>query len=182
MTILMIHEMNDRMLELDYGNSVLTFDDGLYSQYVYYQKLKHLPNKKLFFISSGIICNGAQSAQFPTCSLAHQKAFNGNFEDYMTLDQIRELAKDPTVEIGGHSHSHTRLNKFDSLIEKVNYIKQDTEQMLAWFDSNLQFKPTSFCFPYNEDLNGMYKGLLEKYGFINFYGSERIPVETLLHN
>lgn len=178
----MIHECNDEFLKLDLSNYVLTFDDGLYTQYEFYQKIKHLPNKKMFFISTNIICEGKQSTEYITCREAHKKAFSGNTENYMTVKQIQDLMNDPLVEIGGHSHSHTRLNNFDTLVDKVEYIKQDTNSMLDWFDKKLNFVPKSFCFPYNDSYDGFYKGLVERTGIKIFYGKERIPIETLLHN
>jgi hypothetical protein len=169
----MIHEMHENLVIPEDG--VLTFDDGLYTQYLFG---RDLPHKKIFFISSGIICDGHQSTEFITCRDAHKKAFAGNFENYMTLDQIMDL----DGEIGGHSHSHTNLNSFSTLVEKVDYIKRDTETMLEWFQKNLGYEPTSFCFPYNDDMDGLYRGLLRKYGFTDFYGNERISVESLQPN
>lgn len=167
----MIHEMHCGMkIPEDY---LLTFDDGLFTQYQYG---RNLPNQKIFFISSGIVCDGKQSAEFIKCSDAHKKAFSGNFENYMTIDQIKEL----DGEIGGHSHSHTRLDNFSSLRERVDHMKKDTEAMLEWFEKNLNMTPTSFCFPYNDDGQGMYKAVLKKYGFVNFYGSERINVDEVV--
>lgn len=181
-TALMIHECRPEFLKLPLEQYLLTFDDGLYSQFVFYQEIRHLNTPKIFFISSGIVCDGPQSLEFPTCRVAHEKAFAGNKEDYMTLEQIRILAEDPLVTIGAHSHSHTRLSNFSTLAEKARYIKDDTEQMLSWFEKNLGLQPTSFCFPYNENLDGLYTGLLKKYGFKTFYGNERIPIETLLRS
>jgi hypothetical protein len=175
----MIHECSAKFLALPLADYLLTFDDGLVSQFAFYQEIKYIPTPKIFFISTGIVCEGAQSLGFPPCELAHTKAFTGNKEDYMTLEQIRELALDPWVTIGGHSHSHTRLS--GTLVDKVKHIEADTQQMINWFKDNLGFAPTSFCFPYNEDPKGIYKGLLKKYGFTSFYGNERISIETLLH-
>ena len=180
-TVLMIHEARSEFTRVNLKDYVLTFDDGLFSQYVFYQEIKHIPTPKIFFISSNIICQGTQSLDYPTCSAAHEKAFAGNKEDYMTLEQIKELVLDPWVTIGAHSHNHTRLTQFPSLAEKVKHIQQDTESMIEWFENNLRFCPTAFCFPYNEDLDGLYKGLLKKWGFTDFYGNERTPIETLLH-
>lgn len=170
--VIMIHEMSENMVIPE--NSLLTFDDGLYSQYQYG---RYLPNKKIFFISSGIVCNQQQSLEYIKCKAAHIKAFGGNFENYMTVSQIRELSK--TSEIGGHSHSHLNLNQFRSLLDKVNHIKKDTEAMLEWFDINLKMRPTSFCFPYNDNMQGMYKAVLVKYGFTSFYGDERITLSEI---
>jgi peptidoglycan/xylan/chitin deacetylase (PgdA/CDA1 family) len=179
---LMIHEALPEFTQVNLEDYVLTFDDGLYSQYVFYNEIKHINTPKIFFISSGIICSDNQSTEFITCRDAHQKAFKGNYENYMTVEQIKYLMEDPLVTIGAHSHSHTRLSLFKTLAEKVAYIKSDAEKTVAWFESNLGFKPTSFCFPYNEDLDGLYKGLLTRYGFTDFYGSGRIPIEMLLRS
>jgi peptidoglycan/xylan/chitin deacetylase (PgdA/CDA1 family) len=179
--VLMLHECRREFTELPLKDYVLTFDDGLYSQFIFHSDIQYIPTPKIFFISTDIVCNGTQSLEFPKCSAAHQKAFAGNKEDYMTLAQIKTLLQDPWVTIGAHSHSHTRLSHFKTLAEKVAYIQKDTVLMLDWFKTNLDFSPTSFCFPYNEDLDGLYRGLLKKHGFTEFYGGERIPVETLLH-
>ena len=180
--ILMIHEMSSSILDLPLDNYTLTFDDGLYSQYHFWQDLRKINTTKLFFISTAIICNGEQSNQFVTSSAAHAKSRAGIYEDFMTLDQIQELASDPQTIIGGHSHSHTRLSSFASLYEKTEYIKKDTTQMIQWFADNLDSFPEHFCFPYNEDLDGLYQGLAKRQGIKYFYGRERTPVETLLRS
>jgi hypothetical protein len=178
--VLMIHEVNDNIFKLPLENYILTFDDGLYSQYYHFDKIKNINTEKIFFISSETICHGQQSKQFPSCEIAHKKAFDGNYEDYMSIQQIKELMKDPQVTIGGHSHSHTNLNSIYDLINKIEYIKEDTKLMIEWFKNHLQFTPTIFCYPYNNDLNQIYKGILKTLGFTKFYGNERIPVESLL--
>lgn len=172
--VLMIHEFNESLFKLDLQNYILTFDDGLFSQFFYYPKIAKIPTEKIFFISTGIICESKQSLSFPSCVEAHEKAFSGNKEDYMTKEQIHFLLNQKDVKIGGHSHSHTRLSQFKSLKEKVDYIESDTKNMMNWFEKNLNFKPKDFCFPYNENMNGMYNNLLKKYGLVNFFGRERV--------
>jgi hypothetical protein len=180
--VLMIHEMSSALLSLPLEDYTLTFDDGLYSQYLFWEEIRKINTTKLFFISTAIVCNGQQNKTFISSKLAHEKARMGIFEDFMTLEQIQELAADSQVIIGGHSHSHTRLNNFANLYEKSEYIKQDTAQMITWFDKNLRTFPEHFCFPYNEDLDSLYQGLAKKQGIKYFYGNERIPVETLLRS
>jgi peptidoglycan/xylan/chitin deacetylase (PgdA/CDA1 family) len=180
--VLTIHEMHDKILLLPLENYILTFDDGLYSQYFYYDKIKHIPTEKIFFISSGIICEGTQSTEFPSCEIAHKKAFAGNYEDYMTVDQIKELMQDPLVTIGGHSHLHQSLNLLTSKTDKIKHIISDTKKMLEWFHRSLTTQPTSFCFPYNDNCNGLYQRLLATEGFTNFYGNERIDIQNLYSN
>jgi len=145
---LMIHEVQDFYLDLPLEDYILTFDDGLYSQFQYWNHFKKLKTEKIF----------------------------------MTVEQIKELQSDTNTIVGGHSHNHIRLNSFSKLFERVEYIKQDTEQMIQWFDKNLEQFPSHFCFPYNEDLDGIYSGLLKKRGITHLYSNERIPIERLLHN
>jgi hypothetical protein len=177
--VLMIHEVREWMFDLPLEEYTLTFDDGLYSQYAYFERFKQIPTEKIYFISSNIVCTGTQSADFPACRDAHQKAFIGNKEDYMTLDQIKELMEDPLVSIGGHSHDHKRLDNYNKIIEKLQHIKYDTELMLEWFNTNLKLQPIHFCYPYNDDYSGLYPAVLKQYNFTKFYGSERIAIETL---
>lgn len=177
--VLMIHEFREEFFDLPLEQYTLTFDDGLYSQFFYIDRLCELDTEKLFFISTNITCNTAQSNTFPSSREAHTKAFDGNTEDYMTIDQIKQLANMPKVTIGGHSHTHTNISGF-GLPRKLDHIKQDTEAMLEWFVEHLGTVPLSFCFPYNDDLNGLYPAYLKKMGFSRFYGRERIPIETLL--
>jgi len=173
MKTIMIHEMKSGM-NIPKGE-LLTFDDGLYTQYAH---ARELPNRKIFFISTNIICDGEQSSEFITAPQAHKKAFSGNFENYMTISQIQEL-HEMGNEIGGHSHFHSNLTQLPTLVSKVKHINQDTELMLEWFSTNLGFRPTSFCFPYNYDMDKLYNGLLKKHGFVNFYGSERINLNEI---
>lgn len=177
--VLMIHEIREEMFKLPLENYILTFDDGLYSHYYYYPKFAKIQTEKIYFISSGIVSNCPQSLAFPDSKTAHEKAFAGNFEDYMNVWQIKELMKDPLVTIGGHGHSHKNLEDFDNLFDQVNHIETDTLAMMNWFKENLGFTPTKFCYPYNNDLKDLYPGLLKKRGFTEFYGKERIAIESV---
>jgi len=176
----MIHEIREEMFDLPLEDYILTFDDGLYSQYYYYPRFRDINTEKIYFISSNIVCSGPQSTEFPTCRVAHTKARQGVFEDYMTLAQIKELAKDPLVTIGGHGHNHVDLSETDKLIDRVKIVSNDLRSMMAWFAFHLGRIPDSFCYPYNNDLQGMYRALLIRNGFSKFYGSERVAIESLL--
>ncbi len=178
--ILMIHEVSEEMFDLPLRDYVLTFDDGLYTQYKYRDKIAKIHTEKLFFITSKTVCYGAQSEEYITCRDAHKKAFEtGNTENYMTLDQIRELASYPDVTIGGHGYAHVDIEPL-SFVDKIEYIKEDTKLMFEWFDQNLWMRPNHFCFPHNNNISGIYNALLITYGVTHFYGKERIPVESLL--
>jgi peptidoglycan/xylan/chitin deacetylase (PgdA/CDA1 family) len=174
--VLMIHEVDKNIFNLPLEKYILTFDDGLYSQYHFLNEFDKIKTKKIFFISTNIICEKSQSKEIISCELAHKKAFTENKENYMTKEQILELKNKVDCEIGGHSHFHKNLSNFSSLSEKIKHIKEDTELMLNWFRKELNFTPTKFCFPYNDDLNGLYKITLKKYGFKEFFGRERISI------
>ena len=177
--VLMIHEVRESIFDLPLENYILTFDDGLYSQYYYYPRFRNIPTEKIYFISSNILCAGSQSSGFPSCEEAHKKAFNGNCEDYMTLEQVKELSKEPLVSIGGHGHNHIRISYYSKHTERIKLLSEDTKSMVHWFESNLNFRPTKFCYPYNDDPHGMYSGILKLHGFDEFYGKERIDVSSL---
>jgi hypothetical protein len=180
--VLMIHEVFDDIFKLDLQNYLLTFDDALYSQFYHYSKISKIQTNKIFFVSTNILSESRQSNNFVSCTEAHKKAFDGNKEDYMNIEQIKFLMNEHDVEIGAHSHNHRRLSKFKSLKDKIDHIKKDTELMLDWFKQNLNYTPKKFCFPYNEDLDGIYKLLLKKYGFEQFYGNEMLDINHLLEN
>jgi hypothetical protein len=139
--VLMIHEIEEKMFSLPLENYILTFDDGLYSQYYYWPQFQKINTEKIYFISSGCIANGEQSTNFISCKSAHQKAFAGNFEDYMSITQIKELANDPLVTIGCHGHSHFNLSEMPRLIDKINYLHKDSKKMIEWFEINFEKIP-----------------------------------------
>ena len=178
--VLMIHQITEEMFSLPLENYILTFDDGLYGHYYYFEQVKKIPTEKIYFISTAFVNNGHQSTKFPTSVEAHAKAKSGNYEDFISLDQLEEMLYTPNVSIGGHGHNHVSLDSMRSLYEMVNSMSTDTNAMMQWFGANLNIAPTKFCYPYNNDVNGVYTAMLKKFGLTEFYGSERIPVETLL--
>jgi len=177
---LMIHEIReDHFLELPLKEYTLTFDDGLYRQYALWDHIKKIDTNKIFFISSGIInpVNKKQSKNFPTSREAHQKFFDfGVTEDFMNIEQIKFLSEQEQVSIGAHGYAHTNIKDITSFSKQIDFIKRDTEKLLEWFDKNMSFKPTEFCFPYNES-NEIYIALLKGYGFKEFYeGWNRLDI------
>jgi hypothetical protein len=133
-----------------------TFDDGLYSQYLYG---KDLPNDKIFFICPSFI----------------NKGHNDLKQKCMSINDIKELI-DMGIEIGAHSYYHTKLEKLPDLKHQLYHIQRDTDNMMEWFKDSLGIVPTKFCFPYNNDLDGIYKAALSKYNFTDFYGSSRVDI------
>lgn len=180
--VLMIHQISEEMFDLPLQDYVLTFDDGLYGHYYFFEQFKQIPTEKIYFISTAFICNGRQSTAFPDSRIAQSKAMRGDMEDFLTVDQIKEMMQDPLVSIGGHGHEHVHLDSLRTLNDVVKSVYSDIPAMLEWFKTNLDFTPTKYCYPYNNNVNGVYTSMLKKFGLTEFYGDERIPVETLLHN
>jgi hypothetical protein len=170
--VLMIHEFKDEFLNLPLENYILTFDDGLYTQYKFFNEIKKIKTEKYFFISSGIICpeNIKQDSEYITCVQAHKKAFNGDFSNYMKWSQINEIDKTKNCFIGCHSHFHMRKTA-----GCVECIILDNQKMFSEFKNNLEKMPDSFCFPYNYD-TPLYKEILFKKGFNKFFSGERINI------
>ena len=157
--VLMIHNIVDSIFKLPLEDYVLTFDDGTHDHYEYFLKFKSINTRKIYFIIADRI----------------------GTDGYLTIDEIKEMMKDPQVTIGAHSYNHTNLESLPKLFDQVFHIQKDTELMIDWFNTNLEYRPTVFCFPYNNDLRGMYNAVVKKKGFTELYGHERIPVEKLLH-
>ncbi len=68
----------------------------------------------------------------------------GSF-NYMTWDQIKEIAESELVEIGNHSHSHEYL-----VDEDKNLIKQDIVKSMELFKNNLKNNSSFFSYPFGE--------------------------------
>lgn len=174
--VLMIHEWKDEFKKLPLEDYILTFDDGLYTQYEALEYLKTLDTQKIFFISTGIVCEENQSKDFITCSDAHKKAFKGNNENYMSWEQIKEIQDTENCEIGGHSHYHKHLQEFKSLKAQYLFITADTNEMIKTF-AEQDIYIDKFCFPYNYE-DGLVRSTYESFQF-ELYGNERIPIESL---
>lgn len=174
--VLMIHEFKKEFLDLPLKDYILTFDDGLYTVYKFFNKIKKIDTEKYFFISSNIICPDSvkQDDSFILCHQAHIKAMkNKNYENYMNWSQIKEIEKEDKCYIGCHSHYH-KVGTADC----VECIIEDNQKMIFEFKKNLSFLPKYFCFPYNYE-TPLYRMILTKKGFKKFFGKERIDINEI---
>ena len=173
--ILMIHEFKEDFLNLNLEDYILTFDDGLYTQYLFLDELLKINTDKYFFISSGIVCEETtkQDNTYITSYNAHKKAFNNDFTNYMKWSQIKKIDSLDNCFIGCHSHFHQL--KTASCVECIIL---DNRLMMFDFIKNLGYVPRKFCFPYNYQ-TPLYKEILSLKGFKSFYGNERIDINTL---
>lgn len=176
MKTLAIHDIKPEFRTFPFSNYYLTFDDGLFSQYFYWDFFEK-ESFNILFISTNLIeveykkrrqWNGSDNLSiFPTCfeALADYRK-TGNRENYMRLDELKELM-DNGVTIGAHGHDHT---------PSMSKLNEDTEKMLEWFQKHLKITPTKFAFPHYEE-SDVRKVILMQYGFREFYGNWRIEIE-----
>jgi len=83
--------------------------------------------------------------------------------NYMSWDQIREIAKEDFVHIGNHSHTH------EYLIDRTNKeIEEDIKKSIAIFKKELGFNSPFFSYPFGEyslEFKEIIKNLNFKYAF-----------------
>ncbi|RZF22814.1 polysaccharide deacetylase family protein [Halobacteriovorax vibrionivorans] len=178
--VLMIHEVFDWMLDLDLSDYIITFDDGLYSQYKKLEHFKKFNTPKIYFISTGILASEdiEQNESVIECAKAHELYFkNEDTSNYMKWSQVKEIASTKNCFIGGHSHAHRDLRSNTSIKDLHLHLKDDTDLMLKKFKEN-GIEIQDFCFPYNYEAP-LYKEILKQNGIINFFGKERVAIEDL---
>lgn len=186
--VLAIHEITPEILNIPketLAKYVLTFDDGLYSQYLYWDFFKDIPTEKIFFITPKALHEGNESDQIEDISSAeaHQLFFEFNStKAFMSLDQLGKL-RIAGVTIGGHSFEHTDQDTIAqlSLEHKFKLLKYDTEKMTQWFKRYLDLDIKHFCYPYNNDYSGLYTVIVKSIcKDVEIYGNNRHPIESLI--
>lgn len=172
--VLTIHEVNDDIFNLPLHEYILTFDDGLYTQYMYIDQLLDIDTPKYFFISTNIVAKPTtvQSTEYIKCHDAHNKFFHeGCLDHYMNWSQIKEIGAYDNCTIGGHGHGH----KFN-FAGKSDIIKDITQMMSAFTEQNISIK--DYAFPYN-NTNLTYKEVLKKLGVRQFFSDERKDINEI---
>ncbi|MDQ7056287.1 MAG: polysaccharide deacetylase family protein [Persephonella sp.] len=77
----------------------------------------------------------------------------GRYPDYLTREQLSRLKKDPLVEFGNHSYSHTHFAKIMPQMDIKSYEKlivEDTLKAEERLKKLLGFVPKIYAFPYGE--------------------------------
>lgn len=192
--VIMFHEINDEIVQFVKKHSTnetsdlyellnsaeFTFDDALYTQYLYMYNFTFRPCT--LFASSNILCRdiNKQNKGFIKCSDAHELAFlNGDTSHYCTVDQLKELQASG-VRIGAHGHDHIKVDKDLSLLEKKNIVQSEVRNAHKFFTEN-EFIVDSFAYPYNDEVPFMrYYYDIFFQTEMNAYGKERISIESLM--
>ena len=110
----MIHDIRRAYFDLSLDRYRLTFDDGLFSQYYYFPLYRDHPESLIFFIATAFIRSGEARRMFNGDYISYLKSkkymyrslIEKKFDHFMTTEEIRELAAQPNVQIGVHSHWH----------------------------------------------------------------------------
>ena len=102
--------------------------------------------------------------------------------NYMSWDQIREIAKQDFVEIGNHSHTHEYLVDLKSLD-----IQDDIKKSISIFKKELGYNSNFFSYPFGEyslEFKKIIKDLGFKYAFGQHSGvmSEKYQDFQLMRN
>ena len=114
MPYLMIHDLHKKYFNLNLDQYLLSFDDGLFSQYYYFPLLKNHHQELTFFITTSFIQPGPARPMFAgeyiphlkTKKYAYRTFIENRFDHFMTLEEIQELSAQSNVRIGVHSHFH----------------------------------------------------------------------------
>jgi hypothetical protein len=186
-----VHSVCEDLFKLELNDYILTFDDGLFSQYFYWEYIHRIaPNSILFIPTRAIMLSNfirpryyGEFIKFRDCFQAMRRWKQCNLhDDYMTLGEIKFLIENYNVRIGGHGHRHLEPMLYkDSLVDSIKIMKEDIDQMFNWFKIHLSITPTEFCFPFNKE-DSYLKRILEDKGITQFYGKERTEIETLCLN
>lgn len=179
MKTVVIHGVNDEILNLDLSEfDILTFDDGLYTQYKHYKHFLKFNKPMYFFISTALVSFKDKSDLYVTSQEAHLDwTKNASLKHFMSWKQIKEIESNELCHIGGHGCYHFDLR--DATLEKQARIsRNEVINMLNDFHDH-DITINSFCFPYNHQALG-YKTYLQNHGINQFFGSERTLVEDLL--
>lgn len=188
--IIMIHEFTPVKLkalksivtELD----VLTWDDGLLSQYACIKSMCDVGATCFVGITTGIAETASRQAETKEytpvidikCDEAHRVyRESGDAGAYMTWEHIKDLEASGAI-IVGHGHQHLDVRNLP-IVEQGQLVMKDTVDMRSSFMVNLGYTPSGYIYPYNYS-KGILDAVIKSYGHSVRFGSERVAVETLL--
>ena len=84
--------------------------------------------------------------------------------NYMTWEQIREIAKEDFVHIGNHSHSHEYMVNW-----KPKEIKEDLKKSITIFKKEIGYNSNFFSYPFGE-YSLAFKKIVKDLGFEYAFG------------
>ncbi len=114
METLMIHDIRKDYFNLELDKYRLTFDDGLFSQYYYYPLFNRYQTEKIYFITTSFIkpgnvrpmFNGEYLHYLKSKQYMNEAVLKGQFNHFVTTEELQLLVTKINVKIGAHSHYH----------------------------------------------------------------------------
>jgi hypothetical protein len=109
-----MHDIRKEYFDLNLNAYQLSFDDGLFSQFYYFQFFENHPEKLTYFITTSMIRPGAARPGFSGRYLPYLKSkkymlrtfAEGRFDHFMNIEELQEISRHKNVAIGAHSHFH----------------------------------------------------------------------------
>ncbi|MDG1708896.1 MAG: polysaccharide deacetylase family protein [Emcibacteraceae bacterium] len=95
-----------------------------------------------------------KEAGIPITIFISTESINDNNTNSMTWDQIRELEKEPMIDIGHHGHAHSHMAEL-SISDALNDL--DTADQI--FTEELGYIPEIFAYPYGEYSSELIKSI-----------------------
>jgi poly-beta-1,6-N-acetyl-D-glucosamine N-deacetylase len=92
--------------------------------------------------------------------------------NYMTWEQINEIAKEDFVHIGNHSHTHEYLIDLTP-----NQIREDIKKSISIFKSKVGYNSDFFSYPFGE-YSLIFKKIIKELGFSYAFGQHSGVIDS----
>lgn len=124
----------------------LTFDDGYASWHSAVAPLlveRGVP--AVFFVTSGLVgLRGEQARDF-----TRERMLRTQELEFISLDQLRELAEHPLFEVGGHTRTHPDLGQIEDRQTMSDEIAGDRARLEDWLGTSVRW----FAYPFGTPAN-----------------------------
>jgi peptidoglycan/xylan/chitin deacetylase (PgdA/CDA1 family) len=119
---------------------------------------------------------------YPYTLFVYTEAMEARYPDFMTWEELRELAEQPGVEIGNHGHHHAHLIQPHGQILPPEQLRGDVTTAQALIEERLGVRPAYYAFPYGEYTDEA-QAVVRDAGYRVQLTQDRgsVGVETLLH-
>jgi peptidoglycan/xylan/chitin deacetylase (PgdA/CDA1 family) len=119
---------------------------------------------------------------YPYTLFVYTQAMEAHYPDFMTWDELHELAERPGVEIGNHGHHHAHLIQHHGKILPPEQLRHDIATAQKLIEERLGVHPAYYAFPYGEYTDEAQE-VVRDAGYRVQLTQDRgsVGVETLLH-
>jgi peptidoglycan/xylan/chitin deacetylase (PgdA/CDA1 family) len=125
---------------------LLTFDDGYASWHTAVGPLlTELGLPAVFFITSGVVGLEGSAAQ----EFTHRRMARTQRLAFISLDQLRDLARQPAFEVGSHTQTHPDLGRIGDLDAIRREVVGGQERLEDWLGEPVRF----FAYPFGTPAN-----------------------------